>query len=494
MAAIITEKFRQHNADVFKDSFSSTTFYLFIGKSSPFSSATSGGSDQSPPTPVDDVTREFYNWDSMLGAKIISTSDVAFVIPRRDWANNTIYDMYEHDVSVSNPATSGATNLWESNFYFVTSENKVYKVLDNNGGAAYSGSEPTFETTAPVLSGGYILQYMYTLTTTEINKFKTTDFIPVSTNSTVSGDAVDGSIDALRITTGSGYVDVAPNSGIYYAAIDGDGTGGIVKLNIGSGGIADYGQGAASTEIFAAGSGYTYGTVDLTDVYTASDLSGTSYDITNGGVGTGGVCAPIISPKGGHGFNAPVELGGHYVMVNAKLEADEGSDITAANDFREVGLLIDPYNVGTTTVASASTVRQSYAIKFASAPGTDFEIDEKITQSSTGAVGRVVEWDATNNILYYLQERWNEYGSVGDKYIAFSGNNAVTGASSGAVATPDTSSSPTVVLSNGSITFASGYASPELESNSGNIIYIENRRPISRATDQTEDIKIVVEF
>jgi hypothetical protein len=181
-------------------------------------------------------------------------------------------------------------------------------------------------------------------------------------------------------------------------------------------------------------------------------------------------------------------------MVNAKLEADEGSDITAANDFREVGLLIDPYNVGTTTVASASTVRQSYAIKFASAPGTDFEIDEKITQSSTGAVGRVVEWDATNNILYYLQERWNEYGSVGDKYIAFSGNNAVTGASSGAVATPDTSSSPTVVLSNGSITFASGYASPELESNSGNIIYIENRRPISRATDQTEDIKIVVEF
>ena len=33
-----------------------------------------------------------------------------------------------------------------------------------------------------------------------------------------------------------------------------------------------------------------------------------------------------------------------------------------------------------------------------------------------------------------------------------------------------------------------------MEPDSGDIIYVENRRPISRASDQTEDIKIVVEF
>ena len=50
-------------------------------------------------------------------------------------------------------------------------------------------------------------------------------------------------------------------------------------------------------------------------------------------------------------------------------------------------------------------------------------------------------------------------------------------------------------LSNGqTITFTNGYANPELEPDSGNIIYNENRSPISRATDQTEDIKIIVEF
>ena len=52
-----------------------------------------------------------------------------------------------------------------------------------------------------------------------------------------------------------------------------------------------------------------------------------------------------------------------------------------------------------------------------------------------------------------------------------------------------------MTLTNGStITFTDGYANPELAFDSGDIIYKENRRPISRATDQTEDIKIIVEF
>ena len=44
------------------------------------------------------------------------------------------------------------------------------------------------------------------------------------------------------------------------------------------------------------------------------------------------------------------------------------------------------------------------------------------------------------------------------------------------------------------VVFSGGYASPELDRDSGEIIYVENRRAISRASDQTEDIKVVVEF
>ena len=62
MAAIITEKFRRHNATQFQESFSEAAlnaYYLMIGKSTPFTAGTSGGTDDSPSTPADDVTTEF---------------------------------------------------------------------------------------------------------------------------------------------------------------------------------------------------------------------------------------------------------------------------------------------------------------------------------------------------------------------------------------------------------------------------------------------------
>jgi hypothetical protein len=489
MAAIITEKFRQHNAEQFFESFSeasASTYYLFIGKSSPFSVSTSGGDDNSPPTPKDDVVSEFYKWDSMLAAKLISSSDVSVLLSLVE-TGQTVQHMICMNMTllVSNPTTTGATNLYDSTFHFMTSEYKVYKVLDNNGGTAYSGAEPTTTSAIPFELGGYTLQYMYTLSVSNIDKFLTSDFIPVVTDSTISAAAANGSIDTVRITAGSGYTD-----GTYYTAIDGDGSSGIVEIVVSGGAIQP--QGSSGTNVFAAGTGYTFATVDLTDTYSDNALTLSS----SIGAGTGGSVTPIISPRGGHGFNAVEELGAHYVMMNTKLEQAEGDDVTVANDFREVGIVKDPFNFGTTTISSASTRRQSYAIKFASAPATDYIIDEKITQSTTGAVGRVVEWDATNNILYYVQERFANFGiNAAGNYVAFSGANTVTGATSLAAAIPSSTASENVTLTGGTVlTFTTGYANPELEPDSGHILYVENRRPISRASDQTEDIKIVVEF
>jgi hypothetical protein len=42
--------------------------------------------------------------------------------------------------------------------------------------------------------------------------------------------------------------------------------------------------------------------------------------------------------------------------------------------------------------------------------------------------------------------------------------------------------------------FTSGYSSPELKKNSAQVLYIDNRKSITRANDQIEDIKVVVEF
>ena len=499
MAAIITEKFRRHNATQFHESFSEASknaYYLMIGKSTPFTASTSGGTDDSPSTPADDVSGEFYAWDQTTALKNIASTDTTFALPRRDWANSTTYDMYEHNISSSNTTTSGATNLYDSTFYFRTSDNRVYKVLDNNAGTAYSGSEPTSESTSPFEIGGYTLKYMYTITASEQTKFLTVDFMPVSTDSTVSAAATDGEIISLIVTAGSGYTD-----GTYYAAVYGDGSsqgtssGAIVRITVTSGAIASFGLTAGTdTTVHAAGSGYTYGSVNLGASYTFSDADLSS--ASSMGSGTGGAVQVVISPKDGHGSDAVDELGGHYVMLRATLTGAENDDVLTGNDFRNIALVTDPTTYGTSTVATASTYRQVSATKLTSVTGT-FTADEKISQASTGAIGKVVEWDSTLSILYYQQERYADYGtnSTTGAFVAFSGANAITGASSSAVGTPDSTADSAVTLANdNTITFTDGYANPELQPDSGNIIYQENRKPISRATDQTEDIKIIVEF
>ena len=485
MAAIITNKFRINNAEQFVESFSesaATTYYLFIGRAHSWATdadvqgnSINEGTDASPPTPNDDVTSEFYNYDDMIGAKLISSSDVSHVIPRRNWTTGTTYDMYEHNISSSNAANSGATNLFDSNFFVMNSSNAVYKVIENDGATA-STVEPTstsnsiFET-----SDGYRWKYMYSLTSAETLNFMSTDFIHVSTDSTVSAAAVDGALDTILVVAGGSSFTTSSGSTISAIPIRGDGTGGIASVTISSGAIA-------TATVTTAGSGYTFAYIRDADIITATNA---------GGAGSGSNLNVIIPPKGGHGSNAVKELGGFFVMLNKSLVGVEGtSDIGVGNDFRRIGLVRDPTNFGGSTVATATTRRQLYAIKFASVSGT-FTADEEINQASTGAVGKVVEFDSTNLILYYYQTRFPDVGTDSNGNLtAFSGANAITGQSSSASATPDTSNSNTV---NG-VEFSSGYANPELAYDSGDIIYVEERSPITRASDQTENVKLIIEF
>ena len=498
MAAIITEKFRQHNADQFFESFSEdskSTYYLFVGKATAFTSGTTGGSDSSPPTPSDSPTdTEFYAWDSMIAAKNIPSSDITYAIPRRNWVNGTVYDMYDDNISSSNTTTSGASNLYDSSFYFMTSDFRVYKVLDNNGGTAYSGAEPTSESTSPFALGGYVLKYMYQVTSSEAAKFLTSDFIPVSNDSTVSAAATDGKIESLKITAGSGYT-----NGTYFAAVFGDGTsagtssGAVVRITVSGGAIQSFGLTAGSdTTIHAGGAGYTFGTVNLGAGFTFSD-SGLSSASNMGG--SGGAVEVVISPKNGHGNDAIGELGGHFVMTATTLSQAEGDDITTSNDFRQVGIVVDPTNFGTSTVATSSTARQTFVVKGSSVSGT-FEVDEKITQATTGAVGKVVEFDSTRSLLYFQQERFADFGttSTNGDHSVFEGTNVITGATSSATLTPSSDSETITLANNNTLATTSGYQNPELQPDSGNIIYLENRKPIQRDSDQTEDIKLIIEF
>ena len=170
-------------------------------------------------------------------------------------------------------------------------------------------------------------------------------------------------------------------------------------------------------------------------------------------------------------------------------ETSNSGDFTVANDFRRVALVRNPDSGG--SGASANTLRGMKVVRFAASPtpGT-FVADEEINQATTGAVGKVVEWDATNRLLYYIQTRYNDEGlDTNGNLTAFSGANVITGVNSSATGTPSTS---TETVDNVSLT--SGYAGSELDADTGDVMYVENRAPITRASDQTENVKLIIEF
>jgi len=488
MPAIITNKFRIHNQEQFVESFSESganVYYLGIGRPQAFTTSTRGdsrtqfeGSDTSPLTPVDSISQEFHTFDDLLAAKKVSSTDVSVAIARRNWTTGTVYDYYRHDyghyltgsTSTLVTADSGATALYDSSFYVLTDDFNVYKCLDNNGGVASTvkptGTSNSIITTSP---DGYKWKYMYTLSAAQQANFLSTDFMAVATNSTVSSAAVDGAVNVVKIkTAGSGGTN-GTHTGV---AIRGDGSGGVASVTVAGGAVT-------AVTVTTPGTGYTFAYIRNADIVSAgaTSLSGSELDV-------------IIEPKGGHGANAIEELGGFFVMMNTNFEADETSnsgDFTTANDFRRVCLIRDPQTGG--SASSANTLRGTKAVLVTS-PSGNYTVDEEINQATTGAVGKVVEWDSSNNILYYIQTRFNDEGvDSNGNLTAFSGANTITGQGSSVTSTPSTSSTTV-----DSIAFTSGYAGSEIDADSGDVMYIENRSPITRASDQTENVKLIIEF
>jgi len=584
MSAIITSKFRFHNAEQFKESFSEaapTNYYMFIGRQGEFASGTTGGSDAVPPTPVDNRTAESKHWDDMLAAKKIDSTGVAHAIPRRDLdtSGNTTYDMYRPDYSASKAANSGATNLYDSTFYFVTTAYRVYKVLDNNGNTAFTGgAEPTSTAAAPFTFGGYTLKYMYTLSTQDVQNFLTPDFMPVPTAPESSNGLTDGALHIIKVSgvgAAAGWATTTDRV-VTNVPIRGDGRSARCSVTIGGTSGSNGGQ-ITTVSVSTNGQDYTHATVLATDIIEQHDIQfGSASTNTALTFTTAPTFEVIIGPDGGQGGNPARELGGHFVMMDVKLQQSEGFDFTVVNDFRQIGVVRDPFSYGTTSAYTGSTARQTYAIKLGSPTGSGFTVDERIYQTIpaqtinagglavssntitvttqaahnlttgqtvditggafsggvtnghegthhstvTGATtftydvvasraptgthsgtttyttsspeGTVVEFDSSNNILFYVQTSYDSQGTnaTSKQNVPFGGNGTITGDSSSTTAVPDTSYSSSL----NNTTFSSGYANPEMQPDSGDVIYIENRKPISRASDQTEDVKLIVEF
>ena len=478
MAAIITEKFRLHNAKEFKQSATETgnAMYMFIGRPIAWSD------DNNPPTPVDSLNDEYDAYANMTALKKVSSTDVSHAIIRRDWTSGTKYDEYRHNYTSSNKSTSNASTLWASTFHVVTSDYNVYKVISNNNGAD-STVMPTGTSTNILTTGdGYKWKFMYSISASDVIKFVTSDFIPVKTigaKAGVEGDvgglgvaasddnsaqwdvengATDGTIEHARVTAGgSSY----GSDGNYNVAVSGDGASGQLQVTVSSGAIT-------AVTVNAVGSGYSVASITNSLLQTATSSSGTgaSFDV-------------IISPKNGHGSDPVEELGGNYVIVNSRLEYAEGSgDFPTDNDFRQIGLIVNPTNAGGNTLSSATTLSALNRITLqsgAAMPAVDATIASAASITSGTATGKVVSVDSTNRYVYFLPS----VDSVGN-FNAFANSNGVFVGST----------------QKGTINASGGVSAayPEVQRNSGDIVYLENRGAVARAADQIEDIKLIIEM
>ena len=491
MAAIITEKFRTHNAKQFIEDFSESgqSNYIFIGRSHAWTD------DTSPPAPANSQSEEIGAYEDMIALKKVSSTDISHGLVRYDWTSGTKYDEYRDNYSSSNTTNvTGVSNFFDGRGYVITDEFKVYKCLKtgmSGGSTVASTVKPTSVDTAnPQVTGdGYMWKFMYSVVASDVIKFVTNDFIPVKSigaksavagsgtnggfGSTATDDgsaqwdvenaAVDGAIYHYVVTAaGSGYSNGSTGSFTVDVAVEGDGSGAVATLTFASGSLSS----VAFKDTSSYGSGYKRASFPTLN----SAISGIS-------AGSGATIHPVISPINGHGADPIEELGGNYAIVNSRLEFGEGSgDFPTDNDFRRIGLIKNPVQSSDGTISSASsmTATNQLTVADASSISVDDLLTDAASESATTAKVRVVS--KTGNVLKTLP-----VVNAGGEYVAFANSDEVFRNGAGTKTTDVTGSGVST-------------SHPEMTRFTGQILYVENRGAVSSAADQIEDIKLFIEM
>jgi len=541
MSAQVTDQFRIANAGNFVDSVLDTNnaYYVFLGLSNPTIpnpgfGRTSDWVSNKPLNPVDNLQYEgFYKSAALFGKKVNSTN-IRRVIRKVQWTTNTPYDMYRQDYSIdAKSPNSQSARLYDTNYYVVNSDFNVYICIDNgssgawqnktlldanpNGKGGTSKDEPTFTDLEPNSAGddGYVWKFLFSISPSDIIKFDSTEYIVVpndwetSTNSQIQSvrEAGDSEINLNQIKEvyiengGAGY---QPNL-TATVPILGDGTGGQVSITTTSGIIT-------KAVVTSGGSGYTYGIVDLSTF----QVSGF----------TSAKLVPIIPPSRGHGYDIYKELGADRVLIYSRFD-DSTKDFPTSTKFSQVGIIKNPSTYSSkNAIFTGNQYSALGSIKFdpsifntsqANAL-TGTAIGSTFTQTNPAtnevAQGYVSSYDKETGVMKYSQDRSLYFGNRLDQtdYIgiatfskftpfrgsadglvfsdsSITGNKGIQTSFSGVTTTIDSTKQINL-----GVEFTDGLADPEINKTTGDVIYIDNRKLVTRDSRQKEDIKIILEF
>ena len=527
MSAVVTDQFRISNAGNFVDSVLDTnnSYYVFLGLSNPSSIGGFGRYSSWPSNPTDNYQYESHYRDTSLFGKKINSKNIRRVVPKVQWVANNRYDMYRHDYSINNlTPNSSTTRLYDSQYFVINSDFNVYICLDNGGyGSTNSNSargktskdEPTFTDLEPSAAGnsgdGYIWKYLFSISPSDVIKFDSTEYIVVPNDWETSTDtqiqnvreAGDSTINFNQIKKvyiedgGYGYNGGETGTRTNVPII-GDGSGAKVSID-----FTEYGV-ISNVTVTAGGSGYTYGLIDFAGIRPERFIEEKRP----------AKLVPIIPPSKGHGYDIYKELGADRVLIYARFD-DSTKDFPTNTKFSQVGIIKNPSTFADlNTIFTGSQYSSVYSIKFAPTFDSTPSIGSTISQSQEFGVakGYVSSYDDETKVLKYYQDRSLYFNSDGTHtdYVGLSSvGNVLPFKSSGqkvlfsystGIEEPIDSSFSGITTTIASkqidlgVNFTNGLANPEINRNTGDIIYIDNRKMVTRDSKQKEDVKIILEF
>ena len=431
---LITNYFRVHALNQFRESINETAnsvYYVFAARHTPYVSGDDVIEDL-----TNDVNGAFYNpHQEMVFGKRVGASDVMPLTKRYNWTQNTVYAAYRDNIDLSEKAYYVCVNA--------SSSYHIFKCLDNNGNTP-STITPNVSQTSPndafySTSDGYVWKYMYSFDSTTFNKFATADYMPVTSNTLVTGNAVSGAIDVITVDyKGSDYNTYLSNT---FNSTDLRVGGSAVKYSIDTSASSTAGFYVGSFLYIKSGTGSGQGrrivgytvvgatkTVEIASAFSVNPDITSVYEITpsvvitgdgsnavaralvntsssnsiyqveviergygytyasaavagnTSGVQNSAVLSITLGPKGGHGANPEYELGARYLCFSVDFANNENGTIPIANKYRSVGIIKDPLFSNVTLTLGSVT--------------GSFDVGEIVTQACTSAVGYVTDFTA----------------------------------------------------------------------------------------------------
>ena len=454
MVATITAEMKKRFIDDFKLDADSSAVRYYIG----ISRSEDWNDSDTATTPVN-TEREQRDFRHGLQS-VKEVTNFSFVIPRVNWTSGTTYAAYS-DTVVAHPTVP---------YYAMIESNQVYVCLRQGTNAA-GVAQPS--TVAPsgttnisfTTADGYAWKFLYSIGTLDAAAFKSANFIPVKLQGATDGSSPATDVEQLAVQNAA----IAGRQIVGFS-IDAAGTGYTSNPTVA---ITGNGTGAAASAVQSGGS-----IVKITIDDSASTLKmGTGYDYASialsGGGGSGATGTVIFGPKAGFGADPSDDLRARAIMFNAKPVGTEDGEFIVGNSFRQIGLIRNP----TDSAGDAFTASDGNALRRLAMPTISSAFTQRtiMTGTTSGAKAFVNKTDS-DEIWYHQTEATG--------FTQFQEAEAVT----------DTSGGAGVTQAAGTDADSDAYIEPKVDKYSGDLMYIENRAAVTRAADQTEDIKVIIEI